>query len=150
MIAGFDQHLAGRLAQSQADDDFAIGAQLARDRAEVAVAGHEEKDLDLWMGERGFQRIDHHLDVGGVFAMARAVAEHLRQFDGVSEQILLIAAVAGPIAVGAADDAASPLLGRFHDHIHLAFAVNLLGGDGDVLKVDKDGDLAIFLFGGLG
>jgi len=54
---------------------LAVGAQLAGDGAEVAIARHEDEGLDLRVGEGGFQRIDDHLDIGGVFAMARTVTE---------------------------------------------------------------------------
>ena len=144
MIARLDQHLAGGLPQPYPHHRFAVGAQLPRDGAEVAVAGHKDEGLDLRMGEGGLQRIDHHLDVGGVLAVARTVAKQLRQFDSVFDEVLLVLLEAGPVTVGAANDDASPPFRHGHDQTQITFAVDVFRRDGNVLKIDENRNLRLF------
>src|SRR5699024_11675291 len=81
--------------------------QLVHERGEVAVTGAHHEGGDVVALEGDLDRIDHHLDVGGVLAGHAHPLGHLDQLDLVTGQGTPVLIEEGPDGVRAAHHGAA-------------------------------------------
>ena len=144
LVAVRDQQLAGRLAVADADDALVELAQLADERREVAVAGHDHERVDVLAAVGELHGVDGHLDVRAVLG-ALARGGHLDEAQARVHQLVAGVAVAAPVRVGALHDHA-PLLGQaVQDEVDVEVGSSLGPGSGHVLEVDQHGKRALAL-----
>jgi hypothetical protein len=127
------------LARADAEGVAAIFAQLGHQRAKVAVAGEDDKGVDLGALDRHLQRIERHADVGAI--LAGADAENLNQIDGIIHQVFAIARKAAPVAVGAHDRNRATIFEIFDQRGEFEVEEFLFGPKRNILKIHKDSQL---------
>src|SRR5215467_2856621 len=130
------------------DEDFLVVLlEFLDERQEVAVAADDDVSVDVLVGERHFERVERHVDVGAVLVAARRQVA-LHEADGVLRQMPTVVAGARPVGVG---DLADDLSALFDGLEHVADVELLTEGvfdsDLDVVEVDEYRDVQSFLVG---
>ena len=85
------------------------------ERREVAVAGAEHEGRDVVTLEAQLDRVDRHLDVGGVLAHHAHALGDLDELDVVAGEHAPVVLEAGPVGVGPPHDDPAPLGERVGD-----------------------------------
>ena len=98
-VAVVDEQIGSRLLDPHADDRFVVFAQLAHERREIGVAADDGKGVDVALRVTKVERIDHHADIGGIFARLPDV-RNLDHLEGGFVQPALEGLVALEIAIG--------------------------------------------------
>ena len=137
LVTVHDEQIAGRLANADADDVFAILLELVDEAREVAVAGEQDVGADLRAREDELDGVNGEPDVGRVL-LGRPVGgreDHVDRRLGERDDVLRVAA---PVGVGALD-------GDFAlDDLGAEQRAQLLSEVGanphrDVVEVDEEG-----------
>ena len=139
LIAVGDEQLARALAVAEADDALVQFAQLADQRREVAVAGHDDEVVEVLARVRELHGVHRQLDVGAVL---RALARrgHLDELEARVLQVHLGFAIAAPVRVCALDDHAALLRQAAEDEVNVEVASGLGARSRHVLEVDQHGE----------
>ena len=107
-VAGAHQQRVRHVARADAQRVLAVLTQLGDERAKVAVAGDDDKGVDLVALDGDLERVERHADVGAILAGAHA--EDLQEVDRVVHQVLAVAGEATPVTVRSHDGNGAALL----------------------------------------
>jgi hypothetical protein len=136
-------HETRKLTPPDDEDLLVVLLQFLDERDEVAVAAHDDKGVDVVVGERHFECIEREIDVGAVLVAARRQVA-LHHANGMLRQEPAVVAGALPVAVGDLGDDFTALLDGFENGRNIERLVQSgLDADLDVVEINEDRDFQL-------
>src|SRR5262249_6596313 len=143
------QRRGGR-ANTDSDHTLVELAKLVDQRCEVTVAGAHDEGRHVVADERELDRVDRHLDVGGILAHGAHPLRHLDQLDvGPGEHPPVLVEV-GPVRIRPPDHDSPPLGQGVGDRTYIEGHApeGLAGADGEVLVAREQRDAILVVHSG--
>ena len=136
-------HETRKLTATDDEDLLVVLLQFLDERDEVAVAAHDDKGVDVVVGECHLERVEGEVDVGAVLVAARRQIA-LHHTNRVLREEPAVVTGALPIAVGDLGDHLAAFLERFENGGNVERLIQGgLDADLDVVEINEDRDFQL-------